>query len=212
MRRHSAGDASRLAALLLPRIWPIFSVVAPCQPGASPPSVLRRIYEMSSSDRAVHGKDKPVTLDPHGVTRYKRGMTRRPTRRVLVTTLVGCCSLLACSRVPTGPGEGPLATGRWTGDGACLSVTETGCHLAVGCGHGQFSRPIIRADGTFEVDGTYRIEVGPISIEPAPPAHFSGSIAGSRLTLTVVPTTGSPRPASYSMTPASDGGCPIPCV
>jgi hypothetical protein len=49
MRRHSAGDASRLAALLLPHILPIFSVVAPCQAGASPPSVLRRIYEMSSS-------------------------------------------------------------------------------------------------------------------------------------------------------------------
>jgi hypothetical protein len=32
---------------------PIFSVVAPCQPGASPPSVLRRIYEMSSSARAL---------------------------------------------------------------------------------------------------------------------------------------------------------------
>jgi hypothetical protein len=51
MRRHSAGDASRLAALLLPHILPIFSVVAPCQPGASPPSVLRRIYEMSSSGK-----------------------------------------------------------------------------------------------------------------------------------------------------------------
>ncbi len=49
MRWHSADDASRLAALLLPRILPIFSVVAPGQPGASPPSVLRRIYEMSSS-------------------------------------------------------------------------------------------------------------------------------------------------------------------
>jgi hypothetical protein len=49
MRRHSADDASRLAALLLPRILPIFSVVAPCQPGASPASVLRRIYEMRSS-------------------------------------------------------------------------------------------------------------------------------------------------------------------
>src|ERR1700752_3094347 len=50
MRRHSAGDASCLAALLLPHILPVCSVVAPCQPGASPPSVLRRIYEMSSSD------------------------------------------------------------------------------------------------------------------------------------------------------------------
>ena len=41
VRLHSAGDASRLTALLLPQIFPIFSVVAPCQPGASPVSVRR---------------------------------------------------------------------------------------------------------------------------------------------------------------------------
>jgi hypothetical protein len=38
---HSTGDASRLAALLLPQIFPIFLVVAPRQPGASPVSVQR---------------------------------------------------------------------------------------------------------------------------------------------------------------------------
>jgi hypothetical protein len=91
-------------------------------------------------------------------------------------------------------------------------VTETGRTLAVGCGHGQFSRPIISADGTFDVDGTYRLEVGPISIEPAPPARFSGSMAGARLILTVVPTAGALQPASYSMTPTSGRTCPIPCV
>ena len=32
---HSTSDASRLAALLLPQILPVFSVVAPCQPGAA---------------------------------------------------------------------------------------------------------------------------------------------------------------------------------
>jgi len=138
-------------------------------------------------------------------------MRRRPAR-VLVVALVACSCLLACKSSPTGPGEGPLATGRWTGDGACLSVTDTGCNLAVGCGHGQFLRPIIRASGTFEVDGTYRIEVGPISIEPAPPAHFSGSIAGSRMILTVLPTAGALQKASYSMTLTSAGTCPIPCV
>jgi hypothetical protein len=30
------------------------------------------------------------------------------------------------------------------------------CNLGVGCGHGQLPRPIIRADGTFNVDGTYQ--------------------------------------------------------
>src|SRR2546427_9044770 len=34
-----------LAALLRPQIFPISSVVAPCQPGASAPSVRRRIYK-----------------------------------------------------------------------------------------------------------------------------------------------------------------------
>jgi molybdate transport system substrate-binding protein len=41
---HSAGDASPLTALLLPQIFPIFSVVAPCHRGASPASVRRRTF------------------------------------------------------------------------------------------------------------------------------------------------------------------------
>jgi hypothetical protein len=132
------------------------------------------------------------------------------TAVVFAVTLVAC-GPLACDRNPAAPDEGPLTTGRWTGDGACLSVTDAGCNLAVGCGHGQFPRPIIRGDGTFTVDGTYRIEVGPISIEPAPPARFFGVITGSRLTLGVTPS-GSPPPASYSMAPTTAGACPIPCV
>jgi hypothetical protein len=137
-------------------------------------------------------------------------MTRLPAR-VLVVALVAGGGLLDCDGSPSGPGGGPLANGRWTGEGACLSVTDSGCNLAVGCGHGQFPRPNIRADGTFNVDGTYRIEVGPISIDPAPPAQFSGSVTGSRLILNVVPS-GSLKPASYSMTPTTAGTCPIPCV
>jgi hypothetical protein len=68
---------------------------------------------------------------------------------------------------------------------------------------------MIRADGTFDIDGTYRVEVGPISIEPAPPAHFSGSMAGAGLILTVVATAGSLQPASYSMTPRVPGRAPF---
>ncbi len=93
-----------------------------------------------------------------------------------------------------------------------MSVADSDCNLAVGCGHGQFPRPVLRADGTFDVDGTYRIEVGPISIQPPPPAHFSGSIIGARLILNVVPAAASPGPASYSMTRTNVGTCPIPCV
>src|SRR5947199_956459 len=89
----------------------------------------------------------------------------------------------ACSRSPAAPAETVLAIGQWSGQNACLSVADRGCNLVVGCGHGQFSRPFVRPDGTFDVDGTYRIEVGPVSTEPAPPAHFSGVVSGSSLTL-----------------------------
>ena len=136
---------------------------------------------------------------------------RRRATRLLVGVLLVCGSLPGCDGSPSGPGEGPLATGRWTGESACLSVTDSGCNLAVGGGHGQFPRPNIRADGTFDVDGTYRIEAGPISIDPAPPAHFSGTVTGSRLFLTIMPS-GSIPSASYSMTPTTGGMCPIPCV
>jgi len=45
---HSTDDASRLAALLLPRIFSIFSVVAPCQAGASSVSVRRGTFTTGS--------------------------------------------------------------------------------------------------------------------------------------------------------------------
>lgn len=106
-----------------------------------------------------------------------------------------------------------LPTGRWTGDGACLSVAVDGCDLVVGCGHGQFPPPNVRVDGTFDVSGTYRIEAGPISINPAPPAMFSGVLKEQTLTLKVTPSDPSLRPASYvlRLTTAS-GKCAVPCV
>jgi len=138
-------------------------------------------------------------------------MRRRAIAAFVVAVLVSG-GVIGCRANPAGPAEIALTTGRWTGSGACLSVTEAMCNLVVGCGHGQFQRPMVGSDGTFEVDGTYRIEVGPISINPAPPAHFSGSVTGSRLILTVVPS-GSLPTASYSMTATSGGGtCSVPCL
>jgi len=135
-------------------------------------------------------------------------------RRVRLLAGCGCLAcLLACSSCggPTEPAGGPLPIGRWSGGGACLSVTDTGCNLIVGCGHGQFPRPTVRLDGTFDVDGTYRIEVGPVSTDPAPPAHFSGSLSGSTLILNVVPS-GSLPSASYVLTLGAPGTCGILCV
>jgi hypothetical protein len=146
-----------------------------------------------------------------GARRHEDVM-RRLRSLALVLVLFVSVVVFACGGNLAGPNGGPLATGRWTGGGACLSVTDAACSLAVGCGHGQFPRPTLRADGTFDVEGTYRIEAGPISIDPAPPAHFSGSVNGARLMLTVVPAVGTLPPASYSLTLTTGGTCPIPCV
>lgn len=68
-------------------------------------------------------------------------------------------------------------------------------------------------DGTFAADGTYRIEAGPIGINPAPPAQFSGILTGSTLRLTVVPSETSLKPATYSvrLTNGSDR-CAVRCL
>jgi hypothetical protein len=148
--------------------------------------------------------DRPSTI--------RAKLLRMVARRASMFVIVCLLAFSACRSNPTAPGGTPLANGRWSGNGACLSVTDTGCNLAVGCGHGQFSKPIIRSDGTFDVDGTYRLEVGPVSIDPAPPAHFSGAVSGSTLILNVLASVGSFLPASYSMAASVPGNCPIPCV
>lgn len=118
---------------------------------------------------------------------------------------------VTCGGAPEQPTS--LVAGRWTGDsGVCLSVAEQ-CDLVAGCGHGRFPAPVVSRDGTFAVSGTYRIEAGPISIEPAPPATFSGVLAGDTLTLTVTPADSSMRPAMYVLRPTGGSGrCAVPCV
>jgi hypothetical protein len=137
-------------------------------------------------------------------------MIRARASLLLVAILISSVQL-GCRRSPTGPGEAMLPNGRWTGDGACLAVADVGCDLAVGCGHGQFLKPAIRADGSFDADGTYRIEAGPVSRDPPPSAHFSGSVTGSTLLLKVVPSAPVPT-ASYSLRPSTAGTCSVPCV
>src|SRR5262245_1269784 len=129
-------------------------------------------------------------------------------RKALVFALL--CAALSCGGNPSAPQSGPLADGSWSGTGACLNVADA-CNMIVGCGHGVFPRPTIRDDGTFDVDGTYRIEVGPVSIDPPPPAHFNGSISGSTLTLTVTPSGSIPK-GSYQMQSNAAATCGIRCV
>ena len=132
--------------------------------------------------------------------------------RIVAASLV-CLLAAACTETPTQPRDTTLPTGRWAGDGACLTVAVDGCDLVVGCGHGQFAQPDVHADGTFAVNGTYRIEVGPISINPAPPATFSGVLSGHTLMLSVAPSESLPPPGSYVLQLTNGTGkCSVPCV
>jgi len=126
-------------------------------------------------------------------------------------------SMVACHVSPTEPRPTALADGRWSGDGACLLVRNANVYphtstLTVGCGHGEFPTPDIRSDGTFDVDGTYRIEAGPVSIDPPPPAHFSGSLTNTTLTLTVRPSIATIAPATYKLQMNPGAQCSPPCV
>jgi hypothetical protein len=122
-----------------------------------------------------------------------------------ITTFLVCLAMLACHGSPTEPDGTTLPTGTWSNNGTCLIVSESAVELHAGCGHGKFNRPSALVNGTFEVDGTYRVEVGPVSIDPPPPAHYSGSISGSQLTLKVAPSKDPPMTFTLHL------GDPIMC-
>jgi hypothetical protein len=124
---------------------------------------------------------------------------------LLAVLLVG---IGACGGGPTQPGGGTLGDGRWAGSGACLTVAAT-CDFTLGCGHGQFPRPTLRADGSFDVDGTYRVETA-VNSNPAPPAHFSGTVSAATLTLTIVPS-GASSLGPFSLQ-SSASTCPVACL
>ena len=128
-------------------------------------------------------------------------------RRVALLAVIAAA--LSCSGNPNAPQAGPLADGHWSGGGACLTIGDS-CNMTAGCGHGVFARPTVRDDGTFDVDGTYRIEIGPVSTD-SPAAHFSGSVNGSTLTLTVTPSGSLPK-ITYKLQPDAAATCGIRCV
>ena len=137
-------------------------------------------------------------------------------RNATLCTFLIAALLTACNGSPTAPAEtiqgteAMLATGRWSGGSNCLSVDASGCELVVGCMYGRFSRPVVHADGTFVVDGTYRFEGGPSSDATPPAARFTGTVSGESLTLII--QQGSAAPVTLSFAQGGAGNCPRLCV
>jgi hypothetical protein len=88
---------------------------------------------------------------------------------------------------PAAPPAATLALGHWGRGGICMNVSASVVNINAGCVGGNFPTPLIDPDGHFEADGTYT----PIPGAPPPqpilpiPAHFSGFVSGSEVTLTI---------------------------
>jgi hypothetical protein len=135
---------------------------------------------------------------------------------VAIATLLGCSGGTPTSPIQAAqPAQVALAVGRWTSEGsACLSVASTESSLISGCWRGRFSTPVVRADGTFDVDGTFQFEAGPSRDTAGAPAHFSGTVNGTTLNLTVRQTAASATatPVSFAFTFGGEGHCEPLCV
>ena len=131
---------------------------------------------------------------------------------VLLLTLMACHD-----GGPTAPRAMTIASGRWTGDGACVLVADESTiprqiRLTAGCAQGVFTFPVVRSDGTFEADGTYGIVAGPVRQDPLPPAHYSGKLTSSGMTVSVTPSNSTILPATWNLQIASGASCPTPCL
>lgn len=127
-------------------------------------------------------------------------------------------TLLACNGDgPTTPRATTIASGRWTGDGACVLVANESTvprqiRVTAGCGQGVFAFPVVRSDGTFDADGTYGIVAGPTRQDPLPPAHYSGRLTSSGMTLAVTPSLSTIPPLAWKLEMAAGSSCPTPCL
>jgi hypothetical protein len=137
---------------------------------------------------------------------------------VPITTGLLVLTLIACNGSPTEPRVRAIAEGLWTGEGGvCLRVpsvnqTPRTAILTAGCGKGTFPTPDVRDDGTFEVEGTFRVEAGAVSNDPPPPAHYTGVLTNTTLTLTVTPTDPSAQRTTYKLHLDPNGSCGPACL
>ncbi len=118
--------------------------------------------------------------------------------------------LAACHNTLTVPTE---IVGTWGGDNAGLIATDTSAHVHIGCTLGD-TKAVIHPDanGRFDLAGTYNVDAYPIDRGITHPARFTGSVAGSTMTLTVTLTdtarTLGPVTLIYGKEPKM-GPCPI---
>src|SRR4051812_34901253 len=100
-----------------------------------------------------------------------------------VLLLVAAVTALSCaSTSPVVPGDLQIPLGTYGGDSGGMIVGDTAMHLHIGCTFGDVSgRVPVDANGRFDVAGSYMLRAYPITIGPAVPARFTGTIDGDRI-------------------------------
>ena len=104
---------------------------------------------------------------------------------LLLVALVGAVTLSCASTAPVVPADMQLPLGIFGGDSGGMIVGDTAMHLHIGCTFGDVSgRVPVDASGRFDVAGSYTLRAYPITVGPAVPARFTGSIDGDRIVVT----------------------------
>jgi hypothetical protein len=98
-----------------------------------------------------------------------------------------------------------IPSGRWSGIGIQLDVTQQGATIEYGCAHGTIDEPLIAdADGRFSAVGVhFREHGGPVRVdEPSDrhPARYDGRLAGTSMRLTVTTTDAAQVVGTFDLT------------
>ena len=101
----------------------------------------------------------------------------------IASAAIAVVAALNCAAAsPVVPADGLLPLGNYGGDSGAMIVGDTAMHLHIGCTFGDVSgRVPVGADGRFDVAGSYTLRAYPITVGPAVPARFTGTIDGDRV-------------------------------
>ena len=117
---------------------------------------------------------------------------------------------LAAAWTCSGLTTSPSATGTWGGAHVRATVTETASHLEFDCAHADIpSAFTLDSRSAFDLRGTFvREHGGPIRSDEKPdshPAAFRGSVARTRMTLTIQLTDTSEVIGTFTLVHGSVG-------
>jgi hypothetical protein len=183
----------------------------------------------AQSGRLLEEKSVPLTGDAPSYAQIPLGVSPAGSRVVEITTPSADDPLIwafvsitnnvtqqvtlslprVASSADVQPAPPALTASHWGGR-ACVEVLPSEIDVTGVCAFGSFALPAkIDPDGHFETDGSWAAGVGPITLPAGEPAHLSGLVQGSELTLLVQTATATIGPVVVDY--GSHTPCPTAC-